>query len=98
MSISIYKYEFMMNGTVGLISLAENEQDAEARVRRLFGKKEKYVLIGKSFSHDTGNFTIKTPKITQQSAVEIADKLPKDKGDLMTNVMDAYAKDKKIGL
>lgn len=98
MSVAIYRYEFMMNGTVGLISLAENEEEAERRVRALFGKKDTYVLTGSSFSHNTGEFSINTAKVIKQSATEKIETLPKAKGDLMTNVMDAYAKDKKITL
>lgn len=98
MSKAIYKYEYLMNGTVGLTSLAENEKQAEERVKRLFGKREKYELVGCSFSHNSGEFTINTQKLKSKSADKVVEVLPKVKSDLMTNVMDAYAKDKKITL
>jgi len=98
MSKAIYKYEFMMNGNVGLISLAENEEIAEARVKRLFGNREKYEMVKCSFSHNSGEFTINTPKLVKQLAKKEEKSLPEVKHDLMSNVMDAYAKDKKITL
>ena len=94
----IFKYLFLMNGTVMISSLAENEGQALDRVKRLFGMEEKYEGMGYSFSHLTGNYSVKTePKpIKKSKSIERKPEYSKPVSgeDLFTSVVNAYAKEK----
>lgn len=91
----IFKYLFLMNGTVMISSLAENEVQALDRVKRLFGKEERYEAMGFSFSHVAGNYSITRSKSVKKSLIISDDESkspPKTKEDLFNNVINAYAK------
>lgn len=108
---AIYKFHFLMNGTVNLNCLAETEQDAIDRTAHLMGDDAAYELVNKTFSHYAGDYSIKAPKAIQQKvpkslgeAIVHATPAPARKkqevkeSDLMTNVMDTIAKSQKVNL
>ena len=104
MSNPIYKYSIRMNGTIDLNCRASNETQAMNNAKQLFGSKEKFELIATEFSHNTGDYSITKKEQTASTfksdkVVGIVKKLAvKKKGDLLTNVLDAYAKDSKVDL
>lgn len=100
MEKTINKYGILLNGSVMVSCLAENEAQAIERAKHLFGNKETYELLTTKFSHVVGEYSINTQKVKQViiKQEKSSTVLPKKKGDLLTNVMDTIAKDRKIDL
>lgn len=98
METTINKYTMLLNGSVMVSCLAENERQAIERAKNLFGKKEVYELLTTTFSHFVGAYSINASKVNKEAKEQPVSKALPKKGDLLTNVINEIAKGLEIDL
>lgn len=98
--MKIFKYLYLLNGSVRISCLAPDEKTAEANARQLFGQNETYALQSFEYSHESGEYSV-TEKVKKaaETGTFVVTASQKQKGDdVMENVMEAYAKGKTVTL
>lgn len=88
---SIYKFSYLMNERVSVSAMTGSREKAEERLRKLFGDDNHYDFVGQVFSHTIGSYSIASHVKRSEASEDMG-------GDLIDNVVSAYAKGQKINL